>query len=158
MEYGPRALGNRSILVHPQDKTINDWLNKRLQRTEFMPFAPSLMREHATEFYKNFRPGEIAAKFMTISFDVKKRGAEIAPAVNHIDNTARPQTVTKKQNESYYKILKAYNDITELPIFVNTSFNMHEAPIVCTPEDAIKSFKMSSVDILAIGNFIAEIS
>ncbi len=155
MEYGPRALGNRSILADPTDKTINDWLNKRLKRTEFMPFAPSLMKEHAENFYKRFGPGEVAAQFMTITFDVTEEGQEKAPAVNHIDNTARPQTVTKEQNKSYYGILKAYNELTGLPIFVNTSFNMHEEPIVCSPEDAARAFKLGSVDCLAIGNYIA---
>jgi carbamoyltransferase len=157
MEYGPRALGNRSILADPTDKKINDWLNKRLKRTEFMPFAPSLMEEHAEDFYKNFNKGKIAAQFMTITFDVKKEGAEKAQAVSHIDNTARPQTVNKEQNESYYNILKSYNDLTGLPIFVNTSFNMHEEPIVCSPFDAIRAFKLGSVDNLAIGNFICNL-
>ena len=105
MEYGPRALGNRSILASPKDKTINDWLNKRLNRSEFMPFAPSVLAEHARDLYKNFSSGEIAAKFMTMTFDVNKKWVELAPAVVHIDSTARPQTVTKEQNKSYYKIL-----------------------------------------------------
>jgi carbamoyltransferase len=154
MEYGPRALGNRSILADPTDKTINDWLNKRLERTEFMPFAPSLMRESVNQFYNDFDVGEIAAQFMTITFDVTGKGVERAQAVSHVDGTARPQTVTKKQNESYYKILKAYKEVTGLPIFVNTSFNMHEQPIVCSPQDAVNAFKSGSVDVLAIGNFI----
>ena len=155
MEYGPRALGNRSILADPTDKTINDWLNKRLQRSEFMPFAPSIMREHAEQFYKNFLPGELAAQFMTITFDVKPEGTARAPAVNHIDNTARPQTVTREQNKSYYEILKAYKDVSGLPIFVNTSFNMHEEPIICSPADAVRAFKQGSVDVLAIGDYLA---
>ncbi len=155
MEYGPRALGNRSILADPTDKTINDWLNKRLKRTDFMPFAPSIMREYAESYYENFAPGEIAAKFMTITFNVKPEGAKKAPAVNHVDNTARPQTVTRKQNKSYYEILKAYKDVTGLPIFVNTSFNMHEEPIVCSPQDAVRAFKQGAIDVLAIGNYLA---
>ncbi|MBI2546227.1 hypothetical protein HYV81_03540 [Candidatus Woesearchaeota archaeon] len=155
MEYGPRALGNRSILADPTDKTINDWLNKRLKRTDFMPFAPSIMREYAEQFYKNFAPGEEAAQFMTITFDVTEHGAKKAAAVNHIDNTARPQTVTRKQNKSYYEILKAYKDVAGLPIFVNTSFNMHEEPIICSPEDAVRAFKQGSVDVLAIGDYLA---
>jgi len=156
MEYGPRALGNRSILADPTDVTINDWLNKRLKRTEFMPFAPSIMREHADEYYKNFKNGEVAAQFMTITFDVTDRGVKTAPAVSHVDRTARPQTVTKEQNPSYYSILKEYKKLTGMPIFVNTSFNMHEEPIVCTPDDAIRAFQGGSVDILAMGNFIAQ--
>ncbi len=156
MEYGPRALGNRSILASPKDKTINDWLNKRLKRSEFMPFAPSVMAEHAEDIYKNFSPGELAAKFMTITFDVHKKWADLGPAVVHIDNTARPQTVTKEQNKSYYLTLKAYKDLSDLPFLVNTSFNMHEEPIICSPLDAVRAFKQNSVDVLAIGNYLVE--
>ncbi|MBS3152073.1 carbamoyltransferase [Candidatus Woesearchaeota archaeon] len=156
MEYGPRALGNRSILASPKDKTINDWLNKRLRRSEFMPFAPSALFEYSNEIYKNFDSGSLAAQFMTITFDVHKKWADLGPAVVHIDNTARPQTVTKQQNKSYYLTLKAYNDLSGIPFFVNTSFNMHEEPIVCSPEDAIKAFKEGSVDFLAIGNYLCQ--
>lgn len=154
MEYGPRALGNRSIIASPKDKTINDWLNKRLRRSEFMPFAPSVMRDYAEKVYKNFSSGELAAKFMTVTFDVYEKWAEAGPAVVHIDNTARPQTVTKEQNKSYYLTLKAYNELSKLPFFVNTSFNMHEEPIICSPEDAVRAFKEGSVDYLAIGNYL----
>ena len=120
------------------------------------PDTPTIVIPYTKKayFYNDFDVGEIAAQFMTITFDVKKKGVERAQAVSHIDNTARPQTVTKKQNESYYNILKAYNDIKGLPIFVNTSFNMHEEPIVCSPYDAVRAFKLGSVDNLAIGNFI----
>lgn len=156
MEYGPRALGNRSILADPTDKTINDWLNKKLKRTEFMPFAPSMLREHAEEYFNSFATGEIAAKFMTVTFDCTKTCAKNAAAVTHIDNTARPQTVTKEQNPSYYKILKIYKELTGLPIFVNTSFNEHEQPIVCTPKDAIDSFRQGNIDVLAIGNYLVQ--
>ena len=156
MEYGPRALGNRSILADPTDKSINDWLNKKLKRTEFMPFAPSMLSEHAEKYFNNFATGEIAAKFMTITFDCTRLCAKNAPAVTHIDNTARPQTVTKEQNPSYYKLLTIYNELTGLPIFVNTSFNEHEQPIVCTPKDAVDSFKQGNIDVLAIGDYLVE--
>jgi len=156
MEYGPRALGNRSIVADPTDKTINDWLNNRLKRTEFMPFAPSLLREYAEDAYTNFNQGEIAAKFMTVTFNIKNGYDKKASAVAHVDNTARPQTVTKEQNPSYYKLLKIWHELSGLPIFINTSFNMHEEPIVCSPNDAIRSLKVGAVDYLAIGNFIAE--
>ncbi|HLD43140.1 MAG TPA: carbamoyltransferase C-terminal domain-containing protein [Candidatus Nanoarchaeia archaeon] len=157
MEYGPRALGNRSILADPTDKFINAWLNKRLNRTEFMPFAPSILRDAAEDYYADFGSKEIATWFMTITLNSTKRAAEEAPAVNHLDNTARPQTVSSDQNQSYYKILKSYYDITRRPLFVNTSFNMHEEAIVCTPDDALRSLKLGAVDVLAIGNFLAEV-
>jgi len=155
MEYGPRALGNRSILADPTDKTINDWLNKRLRRTEFMPFAPSILDRAAPKYYINYEKGAYPARFMTITFDCTE-AAKVAPAVIHIDNTARPQVVSKEQNSFYYRILERYERLTGLPIFVNTSFNMHEEPIVHSPYDAVRAFNQGSVDVLAIGNFIVE--
>ncbi len=154
MEYGPRALGNRSILADPTDPTINDWLNERLQRTEFMPFAPSVLYEAAPKLYKNYRSGEYPSYFMTITFDVEPEWIERARAVCHVDGTARPQVVKKSANPSYYRILKEYEKRTGLPLFVNTSFNMHEEPIVCTPDDALRSLEKGCVDVLSIGPFL----
>lgn len=154
MEYGPRALGNRSILADPTDPTINDWLNDRLKRTEFMPFAPSVLHEAAPKLYKNYSSGEYASYFMTITFDVDKEWVERARAVSHVDGTARPQVVKESANPSYYRILKEYEKRTGLPLFVNTSFNMHEEPIVCAPEDALRSLDRGCVDVLSIGPFL----
>jgi carbamoyltransferase len=155
MEYGPRALGNRSILADPTDRSINDWLNKRLRRTEFMPFAPSILKEAAPDYYVGYERGSYPASFMTITFDDTKE-AQKAKAVVHVDNTTRPQVVSKEQNPRYYKILKLYEDKTGLPILVNTSFNIHEEPIVCSPEDAIISFKKDMVDVLTMRNWVIE--
>lgn len=154
MEYGPRALGNRSILADPTDKSINDWLNDRLRRTEFMPFAPSVLYEAAPQLYKNYSIGEYPSYFMTITFDVYPEWVKRAPAVCHVDGTARPQVVKQSANPSYYKILKEYEKRTGLPLLVNTSFNMHEEPIVCTPEDALRSLQNGCVDVLSIGPFL----
>ena len=154
MEYGPRALGNRSILADPTDKGINDWLNDRLRRTEFMPFAPSVLHEAAPRLYKNYSNAEYPSYFMTITFDVFPEWVQRAPAVCHIDGTARPQVVKESANPSYYKILKEYEKRTGLPLLVNTSFNMHEEPIVCTPEDALRSLDKGCVDVLSIGPFL----
>jgi carbamoyltransferase len=154
MEYGPRALGNRSILADATDRDIIEELNRRKERTDFMPFAPSILRDYAEDYYKSFSPGEIAAKFMAITFDATDEGRNSVPAVCHVDNTARPQTVEGLQNESYYKLLRAYRDLTGIPLFLNTSFNMHEEPIVCSPYDAVQAFKTGIVDCLAIGNFL----
>jgi len=154
MEYGPRALGNRSILADPTDPSINDWLNERLNRTEFMPFAPSALYESAPKLYRNYSTGEYASYFMTITFDVEKEWAEKARAVAHVDNTARPQVVKQQANPSYHKILQEYEKRTGLPLFVNTSFNAHEEPIVCTPDDALKSLENKCVDVLSIGSYI----
>jgi carbamoyltransferase len=143
MEYGPRALGNRSILADPSDKSINDWLNKRLKRTEFMPFAPSVKYEAANKIFKNFQSGEYPSAFMTITFDVEKEWQGKAAAVCHVDGTARPQVVKSEANPSYHKILTEYERLTGLPLMVNTSFNAHEEPIVCTPDDAVKALNRS---------------
>lgn len=152
MEFGPRALGNRSILYQSTDPKVNDWLNKRLNRTEFMPFAPVTLNKYAKKCYKNMKGAEYTSKFMTITFDCTNWMKKNCPAVVHVDGTARPQIVSKKDNPSYYKILDEYRKITGLPTIINTSFNMHEEPIVCSPKDAIRSFKLGHLDYLAIGN------
>ncbi|MCG8572861.1 MAG: carbamoyltransferase, partial [Spirochaetes bacterium] len=154
MEWGPRALGNRSIIVSAQDKSINDILNKRLSRTEFMPFAPIIMEEYAKDYFVNYNSSDVAARYMTITYDVVKDKQHLIPAVVHVDGTARPQVVRKEDNESLYNILKHYYEITGIPVLINTSFNMHEEPIVCCPNDALRAFKMGSVDYLAIDDFL----
>tara|TARA_B110001450_G_scaffold16561_1_gene15294 strand:+ start:17243 stop:19066 length:1824 start_codon:yes stop_codon:yes gene_type:complete len=156
MEYGPRALGNRSIIASPTDKKINDWLNKKLNRTEFMPFAPSVLKEHANTIFKNFKnsPGTKAANFMTITYDVMEEWRSKIQATTHIDGTARPQIVSIEQNPSFHKIISEYYKLSKIPVVINTSFNMHEEPIVATPEDAIRAFNQGAMDFLAIGNFL----
>ena len=156
MEYGPRALGNRSILASPVDTTINNWLNKRLNRTEFMPFAPSTLEERAGEFYIGWNKDHVASRFMTITYDVTARGRELAPAVVHVDGTARPHVVREVDNPKYYRIIKLFEQETGIPSIVNTSFNMHEEPIVCSPQDVIRAFKDGSVDVLTMNNFVVE--
>ncbi|MBN1155404.1 carbamoyltransferase [candidate division KSB1 bacterium] len=156
MEYGPRALGNRSILYPATDPTVNDWLNKRLKRTEFMPFAPVTLAEHADKCYKNIHGAEYTAGFMTITFDCTDFMKEKSPATVHVDGTARPQLISEHQNPSYYKILNEYHKLTGIPSIVNTSFNMHEEPIVCSPRDAIRSFKQGHLQYLAIGKYLVK--
>jgi len=154
LEYGPRALGNRSILYQTTDKSVNDWLNKKLHRSEFMPFAPVTLHEYADQCYLNLKKAEYAAKFMTISFNCTEWMKKISPGVVHIDGTARPQILSEEDNPGYYKILKEYHKITGIPSLINTSFNMHEEPIVCSPEDALKAFKASGIDYLAMGDYL----
>jgi carbamoyltransferase len=156
MEYGPRALGNRSILYQPTDPTVNDWLNKRLKRTEFMPFAPVTLAEYADQCYENLDGAQYPANFMTITFNCTDWMKKHCPAVVHVDGTARPQLIDKNTNPSYYKIVDEYRKITDLPSVINTSFNMHEEPIVCSPADAIRSFMDGRMDYLAIGNYLLE--
>jgi carbamoyltransferase len=154
MEYGPRALGNRSIIGAPFDYKINDWLNNKLNRTEFMPFAPSVLEEYASNYFEDYKSDHIAADFMTITYDVKKGMKEKIPAVVHVDNTARPQIVRKSTNPSYHKIISEFHKHSGCAVVLNTSFNIHEEPIVYTPRDAIRGFLDSQLDYLALGNYL----
>lgn len=154
MEYGPRSLGNRSIIASPFDPSINDWLNKKLNRTEFMPFAPSINREHAKDYFIGYKEEHVAADYMTVTYDVIESMKDKMPAVVHIDGTARPQVVSSKTNASYHKIIDEFYKLSGVPVVLNTSFNIHEQPIVYSPEDAIKGFLEGKLDVLAIGNYI----
>ena len=156
MEYGPRALGNRSILYQPGDPTVNDWLNKKLKRTEFMPFAPATLAEEDKKLFVNVESNRFPAEFMTITFDCTETMQKCCPATVHVDATARPQLVTEKSNASFYKIIQAYRKQTGCSTVINTSFNMHEEPIVCSPEDAIRAFKLGHLDYLAIHRFLVK--
>ena len=154
MEFGPRALGNRSILAAPFDKTINDWLNEQLKRTEFMPFAPSIIEEQAAEYFIGWKKEHFTSQFMTITYDViEEKQAGIA-AVVHVDGTARPQVVTKESNLSYHKIISSFFKHSNCPLVLNTSFNMHEEPIVNSPKDAVRGFILSNIEYLAIGDYL----
>ncbi len=154
MEFGPRALGNRSILYDTRDPSVNDWLNKRLGRTEFMPFAPATQSDHANSLYRGLDGCRHAAEFMTLTFDCTDEMKRLSPAVVHVDGTARAQLVRAEANPGLYEIIDEYRRITGIPSVVNTSFNMHESPIVATPEDAIQSFRQGRLDYLAIGPFL----
>jgi carbamoyltransferase len=156
MEYGPRALGNRSILYAPTERSVNDWLNKKLRRTEFMPFAPSTLYEYAGKCYDNVAGAEDAARFMTITFNCTNWTQKHCSGVVHVDNTARPQLVTRAENASYYRIIEEFSKITGIPTIINTSFNIHEEPIVCSPNDAIRAFRIGHLDYLAIGKFLVK--
>ena len=154
MEYGPRALGNRTIMYQTTDPTVNEWLNHRLDRTEFMPFAPATLIEHAHECYKNIEGAEDPARFMTVTFDCTSTMKEMSPSVVHVDGTARPQLIDPETAPDFYQILTAYYKLTGIPSLINTRFNMHEEPIVCSPEDALRSFQQGNLDFLAIGNWL----
>lgn len=156
MEFGPRALGNRSILYQTTDPSVNDWLNKKLKRTEFMPFAPVSLYEDTRNLYNNVGNNHFPAEYMTITFDCTEKMQKSCPATVHVDNTARPQLIRKEINESYYNILKAYQKRTGLSTIINTSYNMHEEPIVCSPEDAVRAFQLGHLEYLAIGSFLVE--
>ncbi|MBI4025197.1 MAG: hypothetical protein HY360_09470 [Verrucomicrobia bacterium] len=153
MEFGPRALGNRSILAAPVDAKINDELNRRLSRSEFMPFAPSVLMERCEEIFEHFRKGAHTAEFMTVTYTVKAPWRARIPAVVHVDGTARPQAVLRDKHLRFHDILKAYETLTGLPVVVNTSFNVHEEPIVCRPEEAVQALREKRIDALLIEDF-----
>jgi carbamoyltransferase len=154
MEYGPRALGNRSILYRASEPEVNQWLNQRLGRTEFMPFAPATLYEARHECYKNMDGGEFAAQFMTLTFDCTDFMRRTCPAAVHVDGTARPQLINSATNPSFHQIVSEYHRLSGIPSVINTSFNMHEEPIVNTPNDAIRAFLQGNLDYLAIGTFL----
>ena len=154
MEYGPRALGNRSVLYNAQDKSVNDWLNVRLDRTEFMPFAPITIDNEVNKCYENIKDNYHTSKFMTLCYECTDYMKNNYPAAVHVDNTARPQFINARNDISLYNIIKEYQSLTGFGTLINTSFNMHEEPIVCTPFDAINAFKKGNLDYLAIGDFI----
>lgn len=157
MEYGPRALGNRSILYQAKDPTVNDWLNKRLRRTEFMPFAPATAVEDADTCYHNVAGAEHTARYMTITFNCTEAMKRQSPAAVHVDGTARPQLVHPDHSPRFYKILKAYKARTGIPSVINTSFNIHEEPIVCSPEDAVRTVQEGRLDVLVMGHYVADL-
>lgn len=156
MEFGPRALGNRSILYHANDKKVNTYLNKRLNREEFMPFAPVTSETLAYKCYKKWDKNQVSAKFMTLTYNCTNLMRKNCPAVVHTDGTARPQIVNKNENKLINKILIEWHNKTDGLSLLNTSFNHHEEPIVCSPEDAIRSYLRNNVDTLIINNFLVE--
>ena len=155
MEWGPRALGNRSVLYRPDDPSVNDWLNKKLDRTEFMPFAPLTLWKERKRFYQGVEKAEHAARFMTVCFDVTDEMRRLSPGVVHGDGTARPQLLRRKDNPACYDLVSAYGKRTGNPTVINTSFNMHEEPIVRSPREAVRAFQRSQLDALILGPFLA---
>jgi carbamoyltransferase len=152
MEFGPRALGNRSILVDPRLKGVVDKLNRRLSRTEFMPFAPVVLQEMADEYFRLPRD-TTSMEHMTVTCFVKNNYVDLLPAITHVDKTARPQIVNKESNMQLYRILSEFKKITDLGILVNTSLNRHEEPINYKLSDSINAFDKDSFDVLYFNNY-----
>ena len=152
-EFGPRALGNRSILCRPYPKEMKDHLNKQVKfREEFRPFAPSVL----DKFQKDYFNINQDSPHMLIATHVKKEKKNIIPAVVHIDDTCRVQTVKKEINESFYLLLEAFYELTKIPVILNTSFNVKGQPMINTPAEAINTFKNTKIDVLAVGDFVIE--
>ncbi|MFT4523141.1 MAG: carbamoyltransferase [Bacteroidia bacterium] len=154
MEYGPRALCNRSIYASAQDPDINSWLNERLNRTEFMPFAPVTLQSEANNMYHNIDKAQYTSQFMTTTLDCTDDMKKISPAAVHVDGTARPQLINATNNPSAHKVLTHYFKLTGIPNIINTSYNMHEEPIICTPYDALKAFGEGRLEYLALDDFL----
>ena len=150
MEWGPRALGNRSIVAHPGLPDMKDVLNARIKHREwFRPFAPSILAEHQHEYFEHDHP----SPFMLHVYKIRPEKRKDLCAVNHVDDTGRLQTVTRDENPVYYDLICAFHRKTGIPVVLNTSFNENE-PIVCTPEEAIDCFRRTHMDVLAIGSFL----
>ncbi len=148
MEMGPRALGGRSILASPVQREINNSLNDRLGRTEFMPFAPYVRLEDAQDVFEIDACNAEACRFMTITTNVKQQYHTMIQAVVHVDGTARPQVISRETNSLYYDILTEFKNRTGIPCLVNTSFNAHEEPIINTPVEAVQALVDNRVDFL----------
>jgi carbamoyltransferase len=149
MEFGPRALGNRSFLADPRSDSIRDVINQKIKKRElFRPFAPSVKAEKASDYFEINQH----SPFMTIVVPVREQARSLIPAVTHVDGTARPQTVDRAVNPRYWQLLDAFEKRTGVACLLNTSFNIQE-PIVCTPDEALATFARSDIDALAIGDF-----
>ena len=152
MEWGPRALGNRSIVVDPRRPEMKDILNKRVKHREpFRPFAPSVLEEYTGEYYEHSYP----SPFMLLAYKVCPEKRSEIPAPTHVDGTGRLQTVSQKTNPLYWQLIDAFRQLTGVPVVLNTSFNENE-PIVCTPDEAIDCFLRTHMDVLSIGSFLVE--
>ena len=150
MEWGPRALGNRSIVAHPGLPNMKDVLNARIKHREwFRPFAPSILADHQHEYFEHDHP----SPFMLHVYKIRSEKRKELCAVNHVDDTGRLQTVTRDENPLYYDLIAAFHRRTGIPVILNTSFNENE-PIVCTPEEAIDCFQRTRMDVLAIGSHL----
>jgi len=153
MEFGPRALGNRSILADPRTTQMRDVVNERVKlREEFRPFAPAALAEAADAYFDMSGVGR--SKFMEFVVPATALGREKTQAVVHFDGSARIQTVERADNESFWKLIDAFGRKTGVPVVLNTSFNVRGEPIVCTPEDAIRCFLSTNIDMLALENYV----
>jgi carbamoyltransferase len=148
MEFGPRALGARSILASPADKRVNDELNRRLGRSDFMPFAPYVFEEDSDKVFEITAVNRYAARFMTITCAVRPQWRDRIPAVIHVDGTARPQIIRNQENPLYGDILHRFRAATGLPVLINTSFNVHEEPIVNRPSECLQALREGRIDFV----------
>ncbi|HZP56973.1 MAG TPA: carbamoyltransferase C-terminal domain-containing protein [Dehalococcoidia bacterium] len=152
MEFGPRALGARSILASPRDARMQDRLNEIKDREDFRPVAPVVLEEEAGAWFR----GATESPYMLFVYDVRPERAAEIPAVRHVDGTARVQTIRRDQHERYYDVVQAFGRLTGTPVVINTSFNTRGEPIVCTPQHALACYFTTPLDALALGPFLLE--
>lgn len=150
MEWGPRALGNRSIVCDPRRADMKEVLNLKIKRREsFRPFAPSVLKEHVAEWFEE----DADVPFMMQVYQIREEKRELIPAVTHIDGSGRLQTVYKKTNPQYWHLISAFREMTGVPMVLNTSFNENE-PVVCRPEEALDCFLRTRMDVLVLGRTV----
>lgn len=155
MEWGPRALGARSILANPCNPNAQDLLNEKVKhREKFRPFAPVVCEDDALKYFDCDKPVPIPTDFMLMVYPVKKKWHNKIPSVTHVDGSGRLQTIRKKQNTLYYEVIKEFGKLSKIPILINTSFNIRGEPIVCTPKDAYKCMMGTGIDYLVLDKFL----
>ncbi|MDE3026498.1 MAG: carbamoyltransferase, partial [Acidobacteriota bacterium] len=151
MEFGPRALGHRSIVADPRRGDMKDVLNARIKHREaFRPFAPSILAEATGEWFDQ----DYTSPFMVLVYKTRPDKRERIPAVNHVDDTGRVQTVEREVEPRYHRLIEEFAHLTDVPVLLNTSFNENE-PIVMTPAEAVETFRKTHMDVLVLGNYIA---
>lgn len=155
MEFGPRALGNRSILANPLNPKMQDILNLKVKhREQFRPFAPVVLKEAANKYFECGETFQIPCNFMLMVYPIKEEWRSKIPAVTHIDGTGRLQTIEEKQNQAYYRLIKEFENLSGIPILINTSFNVRGEPIVCAPRDAYLCMMGTEIDCLVMGKYL----
>ncbi len=152
MEFGPRALGGRSILADPRDPKMRDTLNMKIKfREGFRPFAPSVLADKAREWFDI----DCESPYMLLVAQVRE-GKRVIPSVTHVDGSARLQTITRAESPLYYDLIEEFGRLTGVPVIINTSFNVRGEPIVCTPHDAYLCFRRTNMDHLVLGHFLLD--
>ena len=155
MEFGQRALGNRSILADPRNKDSKDLVNLAVKyRESFRPFAPSILFECVEDYFHSHGDNDVS--FMEKVYQFKEEKKSVVPAVVHTDGTGRLQSVTETSNPKYYQLIKTFYEITGVPIVLNTSFNLNGEAIVCNPTDAIRTFFSCGLDYLILGDYLVK--
>lgn len=150
-EFGPRALGHRSIIANPCNKDMKDVLNHRVKfREHFRPFAPIILKEYVREYFCE----ELESPYMLIVKQVKEDKVHLIPSVVHVDQTARLQTISNESDERLYRLIEEFCNISKVPVILNTSFNIQGEPIVESPEDALRCFVSTDIDVLVMDRFI----